>query len=133
MSINVQNVETGVDMKIEMKSEKTEKFLSATVHHMVQKKMVETPATNFKIPDGEVVKDVQAFLRESFLKRHDSIIKACATKKLKKEVRESLLNATFTDITLHVHNYKRYGINDDAHDIEIDDKGVTCRTVKTAQ
>lgn len=106
-------------MPLEFISDKTEKFFSAKVHQVIGGEERVTPATCFFIPEDGMVKDVQEFLKESFMERMGTMIEACATEELKESVRNNIRNAYFTDVHFHIHNFKYYKIENNAQDLSL--------------
>lgn len=98
---------------MEIHSDTTERFFSAKVHQVIGGRPEITNATGFMIPKDGIVGDIQEFLRDSFMERMGTIIAACATEEVKEQVRDSVRKAKFTDIALHIQNFKTYTMDED--------------------
>jgi hypothetical protein len=100
---------------MELYSDTTERFFSAKVHQVIGGRTEVTSATGFMIPKNGAIGNIQEFLKNSFMERMGTMIAACATKKVKEQVRDSVRNAKFTDITLHVQNFRTYTVDEDVN------------------
>lgn len=98
---------------MELYSDITERFFSAKVHQVIGGRTEVTSATGFMIPKDGAIGDIQEFLKNSFMERMGTMIAACVTEEIKEQIRNSVRNAKFTDITLHVLNSKIYTVEKD--------------------